>query len=49
MEDVQMMVMLDGQERTEQQYATLMRAAGLRLTQVLPTASIFQLIEGVPA
>jgi hypothetical protein len=47
MEDVQMLVMLDGQERTEEQYATLMRAAGLRLTQVLPTASIFQLIEGV--
>ena len=49
MADVQMMVMLDGQERTERQYATLMSAAGLRLTQVLPTASIFQLIEGVPA
>jgi hypothetical protein len=49
MEDVQMLVMLDGQERTEEQYATLMRAAGLRLTQVLPTASIFQVIEGVPA
>jgi hypothetical protein len=25
-----------------------MRAAGLRLTRVLPTDSIFQLIEGVP-
>ncbi len=48
MADVQMMVMLGGQERTEEHYAALMRAAGLRLTRVIPTDSIFQLIEGVP-
>jgi hypothetical protein len=49
MEDVQMMVMLDGQERTADQFGTLMKAAGLRLTKVFQTASVFQLIEGVPA
>ena len=48
MDDVQMLAMLGGQERTEEEYAALMRAAGLRLTRVLPTDSIFQLIEGVP-
>jgi hypothetical protein len=48
MDDVQMLTMLGGQERTEQEYAALMRAAGLRLTRVLSTDSIFQLIEGVP-
>jgi hypothetical protein len=48
-DDVQMMVMLGGKERTEEEYATLMRGAGLRLTRVLPTDSVYQLIEGVPA
>lgn len=49
MDDVQMLVMLGGQERTEAEYRALMQAANLRLTRVLPTDSIFQLIEGVPA
>ena len=49
MDDIQMMVMLGGKERTKEEYSTLMRGAGLRLTRVLPTDSIFQLIEGVPA
>lgn len=48
-DDIQMLVMLDGQERTEVEYRTLMQRAGLRLTRVLPTDSIFHLIEGVPA
>ena len=49
MADVQMLVMLGGKERTESEYGTLMQSAGLKLTRVLPTASIFQLIEGVMA
>jgi orsellinic acid C2-O-methyltransferase len=49
MDDVQMLVMLAGRERTEDEYAALMRQAGLRLTRVIPTDSIFQLIEGVSA
>jgi hypothetical protein len=48
MDDIQMLVMLAGKERTEAEYASLMRAAGVRLTRVLTTDSIFQLIEGVP-
>ncbi|HEV2033214.1 MAG TPA: methyltransferase [Candidatus Dormibacteraeota bacterium] len=47
--DVQMLVVLGGQERTEAEYGTLMQMAGLRLTRVLPVDSIYQLIEGVPA
>src|SRR5437879_2669041 len=49
MVDVQMLVMLAGRERTEDEYRELLRAAGLRLTQVIPTDSRFQLIEAVPA
>jgi hypothetical protein len=47
LDDVQMLVMLGGKERTEAEYRTLMDEAGLRLTQVITTDSIFQLIEGV--
>jgi O-methyltransferase domain len=47
-DDIQMLVMLGGQERTEAEYANLMAAAGLRLTRVLPTDSVYQLIEGLP-
>jgi O-methyltransferase domain len=48
-DDIQMMVMLGGKERTEAEYSKLMSAAGLRLTRVLPTDSVYHLIEGVPA
>jgi len=49
MDDVQMLVMLNGKERTEEEFRALMQQAGLRLTRVVNTDSIFQLIEAVPA
>jgi hypothetical protein len=48
MDDVQMLVMLAGKERTEDEYRQLMDRAGINLTRVVSTESIFQLIEGVP-
>jgi hypothetical protein len=49
MDDVQMMVMLGGRERTEDEYRVLFKAARLRLTSVRPTQSVFSVIEAVPA
>ena len=48
MTDVQMLVMLAGRERTEDEYRDLLHGAGLRLTPVITTESRFQLIEAVP-
>jgi precorrin-6B methylase 2 len=48
MTDIQMLVMFGSRERTEAEYGALMQKAGLRLKQVIPTNSVFQLIEGVP-
>jgi hypothetical protein len=48
--DLQMLVNLpNGKERTAAQFRALYDAAGLRLTRIIPTASVFSLIEGVPA
>jgi len=47
--DINMLVVLGGQERTEQEYDELFRAAGLELTRIIPTSSPMSLIEGVPA
>lgn len=49
MVDVQMLVILGGRERTVEEFRVLLQGAGLHLTRVIPTDSIFQLIEGVPA
>lgn len=46
--DLQMLVSLGGQERTEEQYRDLLSAAGLRLEKVLPTAALPSIIEAVP-
>ena len=46
--DFVMLVGLGGQERTEQQYADLLREAGFALSKVVPTASPMSIIEGVP-
>jgi hypothetical protein len=35
-----------GQERTEQEYGTLLSKAGLRLTRVVPTESAVSVVEG---
>lgn len=43
--DMMMLVGPGGQERTEQEYGTLLGKVGLRLTQVVPTASPVSVIE----
>lgn len=47
--DINMMVVVGGQERTATDFQTLLQAAGFRLTRIIPTASPLSLIEGVPA
>jgi O-methyltransferase/methyltransferase family protein len=46
--DINMMVTVGGQERTEAQYAALFAAAGLEMVRVIPTRSPISLIEAVP-
>ena len=46
--DMTMLVMTDGQERTEAEYTTLLDRAGFRLTRVVPTKSAASVIEAVP-
>jgi hypothetical protein len=45
--DLHMMIMTGGQERTEQEYATLFERAGFRLQRIVPTDSLMGLVEGV--
>jgi SAM-dependent methyltransferase len=47
--DVNMLVVLGSQERTEGEYSALFRAAGFELARLVPTESDMTLIEGVPA
>ena len=49
MMDIAMLVVTGGRERTASAFAALYSNAGFRLTRVVPTASPFSLIEGVPA
>lgn len=44
--DLQMLVMLGGRQRTEDEYRQLYTAAGLQLLRIIPTNSEFSLIEG---
>jgi hypothetical protein len=46
--DINMLVVVGGQERTEREYRALFRAAGFNLTRIIPTRSPLSLIEGVP-
>jgi hypothetical protein len=41
------MLVVGGSERTEQQYAGIFSAAGLRMSRVVPTAHEVSVIEGV--
>ena len=47
--DMTMLLMTDGQERTEAEYASLLDKAGFRLTRVVPTKSAASVVEAVPA
>ncbi|GIK35412.1 MAG: hydroxyneurosporene-O-methyltransferase [Gammaproteobacteria bacterium] len=49
MQDIAMMVLSGGQERTEAEYASLLARAGLRLSRVVPTASEVSVVEVVLA
>jgi hypothetical protein len=43
--DINMLVVLNGQERTEAEYSALFAAAGLRLIRTVPTASPLSILE----
>ena len=47
--DIMMLVLMGGLERTEAEYRALFAKAGFTLTRIVPTASPFSVIEGVPA
>ena len=48
--DLEMMVLTGGKERTEPEFATLLRSAGLTLEKVTPiTGSFFSVVEATPA
>jgi hypothetical protein len=47
--DIQMMVVVQGKERTRQEFSELFKKAGLKLVRVLPTRSALSIVEGVPA
>jgi hypothetical protein len=49
MQDMVMLVVPGGQERTEAEYAVLLRKAGFRLCRVVPTESVVSVIEAIPA
>jgi predicted O-methyltransferase YrrM len=45
LDDLNMLVMLPGRERTARQYCRLLAAAGLRLDRIVDTTSAIQIIE----
>jgi hypothetical protein len=47
--DMVMLVFPGGQERTEDEYASLLARAGFRLNRVVPTASAVSIVEALPA
>ena len=49
MSDLNMMVLFGGRERTTDEYSTLLRRAGLRMTRAIPMASDFHAIEAMRA
>ncbi|MEE9197583.1 MAG: methyltransferase [bacterium] len=49
MADITMMVMVGGQERTEDEFRDLFGQAGLKLTRIIPTDSPVSLLEAVVA
>ncbi len=46
--DLMMLVMLGGQERTAEEYEKLYTEAGFKLTNIIRTGSLLDIIEGVP-
>jgi hypothetical protein len=48
-QDMVMLVVPGGQERTEAEYAELLRKTGFRLGRVVPTESVVSVVEAIPA
>jgi hypothetical protein len=48
-QDMVMLVLPGGQERTEAEYVVLLGKAGFRLNRVVPTNSIVSVVEALPA
>ena len=48
-QDMVMLVVPGGQERTEAEYVVLLGKAGFRLNRVVPTDSIVSVVEALPA
>lgn len=46
--DILMMVLLEGRERTEEEFRALYQQAGFTLTRVIPTPSGLSIVEGAP-
>jgi hypothetical protein len=46
--DMEMLIIAGGQERTEQEYSTLLEKTGFRLARVVPTESEAHVVEAVP-
>ena len=46
--DIEMLAIAGGSERTQAQFEDLFSAAGLRLTNVVPTAEALCIVEGKP-
>lgn len=46
--DIEMLLSAGGRERSPEEFARLFAAAGLRMTNVIPTASVVSIIEAVP-
>ena len=47
--DLGMLILVTGRERTEAQFASLLRAGGFALTRVIPTTAYMSIIESEPA
>ena len=46
--DLNMLVMSGGQERTKEEYCSLLESSGFRLTQVIPTLAPVSILEATP-
>ncbi len=46
--NIAMLVIPGGQERTEEEYGTLLSKGGFRLTRVVPTQSPVSVVEATP-
>jgi hypothetical protein len=47
--DLEMLVCVSGRERTEAEFAALMKASGYTFRRVIPTKSSVSIVEGVAA